>query len=394
MTQIDSLLHQIQIINTKNQEILDATGARFNMFKLCGVNHYENTHSSILAEFLNPSGSHGLSMKFLKAFIDLFASDDIKNSFAFDKAQVITEYPTNFGRIDIVIKDNQQNILILENKIYAVDQFEQLKRYHSYAQKYKKHEIFYLTLTGSEASEHSGQNVDYTRLSYAVQIIHWLEQCVLIAVNHPIVRETINQYINHLKNLTNQDMDAKNSEELSNLILNSESNFAAFNILMQNQGKIYQRLINDSAKILEEEVVKIVALKNSLKYEFDNDLYKGLKESYVRFFDENILKDLYITIEFQEPNLRLPAIACCVSTTKNERHEQLSHHFLDLFNNSYPELEHPKFIFSLYLKSDDMNVLNNIEFDKLKFNKDAVHQLIESLDQIIKRLLNVVELHY
>lgn len=394
MTQIDSLLHQIQIINTKNQEILDATGARFNMFKLCGVNHYENTHSSILAEFLNPKGSHGLNIKLLKAFVDLFASDDIKNSFAFDKAQVITEYPTNYGRIDIVIKDNQQNILILENKIYAVDQFEQLKRYHSYAQKYKKHEIFYLTLTGSEASEHSGQNIVYTRLSYAVQIIQWLEQCVHIAVNHPIVRETINQYINHLKNLTNQDMDAKNSEELSNLILNSESNFAAFNILMQNQGKIYQRLINDSAKILEEEVVKIVALKNSLKYEFDNDLYKGLKGSYVRFFDENLLKDLYITIEFQETNLRLPAIACCVSTTKNESHEQLSHHFLALFNNSYPEPEHPKFIFSLYLKSDDMNVLNNIEFDKLKFNKDAVHQLIESLDQIIKRILNVVELHY
>lgn len=257
MTQIDSLLHQIQIINTKNQEILDATGARFNMFKLCGVNHYENTHSSILAEFLNPKGSHGLNIKLLKAFVDLFASDDIKNSFNFEKAQVITEYSTNYGRIDIVIKDNLQNILILENKIYAVDQFEQLKRYHSYAQKYKKHEIFYLTLTGSEASEHSGQNIVYTRLSYAVQIIQWLEQCVHIAVNHPIVRETINQYINHLKTLTNQDMDIKNQDEILKNIVDNPNYIKSAQQIHQIWDACKKEIINRLKPNLQEIAQKL-----------------------------------------------------------------------------------------------------------------------------------------
>ena len=46
---IVNLLNQVTIINKKNTEILDATGGRFNMFRICGVNHYENTHSAIIS---------------------------------------------------------------------------------------------------------------------------------------------------------------------------------------------------------------------------------------------------------------------------------------------------------------------------------------------------------
>lgn len=56
MDRINNLLNQVSIIGKKNAEILDATGGRFNMFRICGVNHYENTHSAILTEFLNPKG--------------------------------------------------------------------------------------------------------------------------------------------------------------------------------------------------------------------------------------------------------------------------------------------------------------------------------------------------
>ena len=42
-------------------------GTRFNIFHILGVSHYENTHSTILAELLNPEGTHGLHNSFLKA---------------------------------------------------------------------------------------------------------------------------------------------------------------------------------------------------------------------------------------------------------------------------------------------------------------------------------------
>jgi hypothetical protein len=70
MDNIRNLLNQVAIISKKNAEILDATGGRFNVFRLCGVDHYENVHSTILAELLNPKGTHGLKEKFLNKFIE------------------------------------------------------------------------------------------------------------------------------------------------------------------------------------------------------------------------------------------------------------------------------------------------------------------------------------
>ena len=43
-------------------------GEDFNVFRLCGVDHYETMHSKILAEFLNPQGSHGQRTLFLACF--------------------------------------------------------------------------------------------------------------------------------------------------------------------------------------------------------------------------------------------------------------------------------------------------------------------------------------
>ena len=78
MENIQNLLNQVATISKKNAEILDATGGRFNIFKVCGVNHDENKHSAIIAEFLNPAGLHGLKAKFLECFIDKFWNDNIK----------------------------------------------------------------------------------------------------------------------------------------------------------------------------------------------------------------------------------------------------------------------------------------------------------------------------
>lgn len=157
MGKINDLLHQVTVISRKNSEILDATGGRFNMFRVCGVNHYENTHSAIIAEFLNPNGTHGLKSKLLECFIETLGEHFTIKSYNCEKSRVLTEHTTEVGRIDILIEDNQNKAIIIENKIYAIDQFEQLKRYDKYAQKYKGgYQILYLTLFGDTASEQSG----------------------------------------------------------------------------------------------------------------------------------------------------------------------------------------------------------------------------------------------
>jgi hypothetical protein len=100
------------------------------MFRIVGVNHYENTHSAILAELLNPKGTHGLKSKLLELFVVQMLTMETMKVFHCENATVKTEAPGN-GRIDILIEDNAGRAIIIENKIYAEDQWEQLKRWRS-----------------------------------------------------------------------------------------------------------------------------------------------------------------------------------------------------------------------------------------------------------------------
>jgi hypothetical protein len=254
MKDLQNLLNQVSIITKKNAEFLDATGSRFNMFRITGVNHYENTHSSILAELLNPKGTHGLKSKFLQLFVDQLITIESLKGFHCENAKVKTEAPGN-GRIDILIDDSMGQAIIIENKIYASDQWEQLKRYNEFAnQKYRtgNYEIFYLTLNGTKASMDSAENVEYSQISYSIDIINWLDKCVSQSARYPLVRETIIQYINHLKQLTNQDMDLKNQEELLEILSKPENIESALKI-GENINKVKNKLIVNMAKKIADE---------------------------------------------------------------------------------------------------------------------------------------------
>lgn len=265
MRDLQNLLNQVSIITKKNDEFLEATGGRFNMFRVIGINHYENINSSILAELLNPKGSHGLKGEFLKVFVDQLIIIETMKAFHCETATVKTEAPGN-GRIDILIEDNKGHAIIIENKIYAVDQREQLKRYDEFAlERYGagNYKIFYLTLDGKGASENSKQDIRYEQISYAVDIIQWLEQCVRLSSRYPLVRETINQYINHLKQLTNQDMDKINGDELFKILSKPEN--------IESAIKIGENIKNVKAKLIEG-MAKKVAEECSIRYEVGKNL--------------------------------------------------------------------------------------------------------------------------
>jgi len=267
MDNIQNLLDQVKIISEKNAEILDATGGRFNMFRICGVNHYENTHSAIIAEFLNPKGSHGLKSKLLECFIETLKNDFKIDNFNCENANVRTEESTQEGRMDIFIEDNQGKAIIIENKVNAGDQEKQLIRYNEYAKKtYGKgnYQILYLTLDGGDASEQSADGVEYLPISYKETIIKWLDKCVAIAARFPMVRETISQYINHLKYLTNQDMDTKSKEEIVEHLSKTDNNIRAAQVIYQN----YQAIFNELAKKYFNPKMDEFAKQKGLVYEY------------------------------------------------------------------------------------------------------------------------------
>lgn len=207
-----------------------ATGERFNVFQILRVGHLEvTTHSPILAELLNPRGKHGQGSAFLRLFLLRF---EIKG-FDAERAKVDLEYhvgrvtETSGGRIDILIRDGKGATVLIENKIYAGDQENQITRYRDFD---CSAHLFYLTLDGREPSN---LNIvgDLHCISYAVDIIAWLKDCRKESACVHTVRETITQYIHLLQDLTNQNTNTRMSQELTKAILDSQTSFQAYTAL-------------------------------------------------------------------------------------------------------------------------------------------------------------------
>ncbi len=257
MDKLQSLLQQISKVVANEQAIYREKllrGESFNMFEVCGVNHYEVTHSAIIAELLNPQGTHGQRELFVEAFIKNINFQDF--DFELVGVNVTTEMVTPNGRIDIVISNGNKQAIIIENKIYAADQWKQLKRYDEFAKtKYPNgYKILYLTLNGNDPNDDESRKVKYITISYKHHIVDWLLRCKHLAIDKPLIRETLNQYIQHIKNLTNtieMDTDNKNSiikllienHQATEKILNMQRDLEEHivkNILFQALGEVAQ----------------------------------------------------------------------------------------------------------------------------------------------------------
>ena len=212
---------QAESIRKKKNEQRER-GECFNVFNILGLTTNETrTHSAFLSELLSPEGTHGCKDAFLKSFllhIGCLENYEIQTSKATVEVEKNignkNEDSTSGGRIDIVITSPTHSIII-ENKIYAEDQDKQLYRYNEFAKNHYglgRYSILYLTLDGHLASDFSTNkqliaNKDYFCISYKKEILAWLQDCIRIAACKPLVRETIVQYENLIKQLTDMNMN-------------------------------------------------------------------------------------------------------------------------------------------------------------------------------------------
>ena len=221
------------------QEERNRKGENYNLFSILNIERYELKHSALIANLLDPKGSHGCGDAFLRAFFEIALKGTAYPFESSTPPQSYTEHYTGpivgdtGGRIDILVESksssyglkNSRYGLIIENKIYAGDQDKQLTRYDNYGKETfgaDRYLLVYLTLYGCDASKEStatksAEEVGYLRLSYAEDILRWLEQCVRLADNKPLVRESLNQYIRTIKQLTYQDMNQDNIEKIIDL---------------------------------------------------------------------------------------------------------------------------------------------------------------------------------
>ena len=231
IAQINALLSRVFDLHRAEQERVrqeEKEGKCFNVFStLCLCSDETRLHSRLLAALLNPKANHGLGNAFLESFLRAIG---LPPDYISGCKEPIVERSiggisdAEGGRIDIILED-RRHAVIIENKIYAGDQRNQLLRYRNYGKEQfgeRNFKLVYLTLYGCEPSEHSlgGEKFEVIKLSYAQDILKLLEDLVLTIPSIP-VRSTIKDYIKIIRQLTYQDMETEYTDSIIKAAIDS-----------------------------------------------------------------------------------------------------------------------------------------------------------------------------
>ena len=315
---IKELLSQLLPLHHAEQERLKKEkeeGKCFNVFSALNMCSDEvRLHSRLLATLLNPKANHGLENEFLKLF--LIALGLPEDYITHCKEQIV-ERPigevteTTGGRIDIILED-RGHAVIIENKIYASDQPNQLLRYHNYGVKTfgeNNFKLVYLTLYGSDPFPYSlgGEHFEFIKLSYEQNILKLLEKLVKTLPQKP-VHSTVEDYITIIKQLTHQDMDTKYQQSIIEEAIKYD------NIDVTSELLLLQKQIGD--KLRSDYIIKpLKGLGFNERQDDNGALWKSLNSKRNLFIviktDEAYWKEAWIAVASEDKTIPLqPKLDC------------------------------------------------------------------------------------
>lgn len=226
---VQMLLEQAHSILTLRERRAETPGARFNIFSVLGMETDEvNTHCRLLYELLRPDGCHGLGDQLLRVFFELVLHKPYAAGTVVARERVIDAHAgQDHGRIDLVV-EGKGFCYPIEVKIFARDQWRQMRRYAQYAARAQDCQVYYLTLDGHMPSEDSMGGAELPELvclSFNGDIRRWLLRCGELAWQAPAVAEIIRQYISLLDRLTGRGQGDEYMEMIQRTIAMSQANY-------------------------------------------------------------------------------------------------------------------------------------------------------------------------
>jgi len=226
-------------------------------------------HSRMIYSLLDPNGKHFQGTLFLERFLKVLNIEGFDSSnLSLDSCSVYKEYEN----IDLYITDGTKHIII-ENKVHAGDQKNQIKRYIEII---KKEDIeadatdvlvLYLTLDGKVPSAHSlgGLSIEddklvkggseeafYKSIQYKVEIMAWLEACQHEVQNITNLNQAIAAYQDVVK-MINKEYQGK-AMSLADYIIKDEKGVYAMALEVSKAMPELRKTISDSyfGKVVEQ----------------------------------------------------------------------------------------------------------------------------------------------
>ena len=298
---------------------------KFNTFDYINTN--ELGLSQIIADLLNPKGSHGQQEDFLLLFIKHCLPSVTKDSNwnpllkNLEKTRIFIEEITSASntqrRMDIYLEckfgDESYGICI-ENKPYASDQFEQLK---DYAEELKQRGLtqwylVYLNEHTDKPSEYSINSEDleallvenhFSSLKFR-DLIDWLKACQIESQNHSVT-EFLAQLVKFIQKqfMGIEDMNMENT--VLEVMQKSEENIEASIQISNNVYEMKRQLVQ---KLIEDIKTEYLKKYSERPYQLDvSQIGEGKSYEQINFkipkFDKG-----YISFEFQKSNFDTPCL--------------------------------------------------------------------------------------
>ncbi|MCY3793470.1 MAG: PD-(D/E)XK nuclease family protein [Gammaproteobacteria bacterium] len=241
----------------------------FNVFAVLRNEGDEvNLHSRFLHALLDHVDPLSGTRENLREFVLGVVGDD---DFAVDGALVERES----NHIDLLIA-NDIEAIVIENKIWAGDQEQQLQRYMEalVRQGYDEESIrlVYLTPFGKKPSEQSIGSIpleQIQRVSYRDDLPNWLIGCQQRAVDDPGLRESIAQYRRLILRMTNNDYEAKHMNELKELLGRGDNVVLAHQIsesLIDVEVELVRKFYEDVKGLLRQSIEELPEVDLKLQH--------------------------------------------------------------------------------------------------------------------------------
>ena len=311
-SQIKNFLSKLSLLGYKFR-LLEDDKEKFNIFSaLYKENDEVRLHSRFISVLLSPSSLHNQGDTFLKLFLKILSIEnfELDNVLVFPDERSKSEYK----EIDILIINRiSKKAIIIENKIGAKDSNQigkgQLEGYFNLIQNEEKIPkenilVFYLTLDGHLPSKESlgkyesldamnGNTIDYEH-----EIQNWLNLCLQECISKPFLRESLLQYINLIKKMTNNNSDIKERLEIRNLIASSTESMQSAKLLVDNFKHVKWHTAFDFWNELADELGKNGAtiseqptpdnITNTTHYDTYKKAYESLNDYGIRFVINDI----------------------------------------------------------------------------------------------------------
>lgn len=304
-------------------------------------------HSRMIFSLLNINGEHYQGSLFLELFLETIK---IKG-FQLDCNNSVTY--KEYKNIDLYITDQNKHIII-ENKIYAIDQHNQINKYVKIINNENDNKIesddllvIYLTLNrisptksslgdmtinGSYLEKDGVKIARYKSIHYKNEIINWLDKCRYEVQNLTNLNMSIKQYLDVVKMINNSY-----KEKIMNLSDYLKSDISTFKLALEvnkslpaAREEIVNDFFNKVVNILQEKLGDEWVVKTSgeiaKKYNYGLSVYK-------REWAEDKHKYLYFSSEFERDNMQESILGIIRSDVQINIKEDILQNFTDEFSS-------------------------------------------------------------